>query len=87
MPERLCLSCTEVGEAFATDPALQRIMSQHPMPGAPEGAVPCTFAAEGSTMEDIMEQCAKHASENHGWHSFPPEMWNEMRKHVRTVQA
>ena len=85
MPEQLCLSCTNVAQAFANDPALQRILSHHPAPGRPDEL--CGFTAQGSTMEEIMEQCAKHASESHGWHSFPPEMWNEMRKHVRTVQA
>lgn len=34
-----------------------------------------------------MERCAEHATEEHRWHSFPPEMWAEMRKLVKTVQV
>ena len=51
-----------------------------------EVGVDCDFKAQGKTLEEIMEQCAKHATEEHGWHSFTPALWVEMRKHVKTVQ-
>ena len=68
------LNCGEVAAALA----------QGPRPN-PEHQPPCTFSVRGKTMEELMEQCARHATEEHGWRSFPPEMWAEMRKLVKTV--
>ena len=75
MPDQLLtLSCREVAASLS------------PATPAPPG-VECDFCAQGETFEEIMEQCAKHATEQHGWHSFPPEMWSQMRKLVKTVQV
>ncbi len=38
------------------------------------GASDCSFEARGETVEEIMQQVAKHAKEDHGMDQIPEEL-------------
>lgn len=50
-----------------------------------DAGVDCDFEADAATMEEVIEQCAAHASSNHGMKSFTRELYMKMRTKVRTV--
>jgi len=45
----------------------------------------CDFATQAPTVDALMQVVAKHAQENHGMHSFPPQWWVQMRRHVHSL--
>ena len=47
--------------------------------------VDCDFEAKGETVEDIMNQAAKHAEEEHGMTEIPPEVVEKCQKAIQDV--
>lgn len=52
-----------------------------------DAGVDCEFEADAPTIEEVVEQCAAHASREHGMKGFSPELYAKMRSHVRTVSV
>jgi len=36
--------------------------------------VDCDFTARGETVEEVLQACAQHAKEAHGFDSIPPQL-------------
>jgi len=51
-----------------------------------DAGVDCDFEARGSSMEEVMEKCAEHGTQEHGMKGFGPELYTKMRRCVRTVE-
>lgn len=49
--------------------------------------IDCDFVTRAEAVEQVIEQCAEHATNMHGMKSFPPELWAQMRKSIRVVQG
>ena len=47
----------------------------------------CEFIARAKTVEEVIEQCADHASKEHGLTSFPESWYLKMRSKIQTVTA
>ena len=47
--------------------------------------VDCDFEAQGSSIEEVMEQCADHAIREHNMKAFGPELYIKMQRCLRTV--
>ncbi|MGH7849216.1 MAG: DUF1059 domain-containing protein [Thermodesulfobacteriota bacterium] len=45
----------------------------------------CDFEAKGETAEDIMQQAAKHAKEEHGMDVIPAEVAEKCQKAIRDL--
>lgn len=47
-----------------------------------EVGVDCDFEAKGNSVEEIMQQAARHAKEAHGMDSIPPELVEKVQKAI-----
>lgn len=47
--------------------------------------VDCDFEARGASLDDVIEQCAQHGTEQHGMKGFGPELYSKMRSHLQVV--
>jgi predicted small metal-binding protein len=47
-----------------------------------EVGVDCDFEAKGNSVEEIMQQAAKHAKEAHGMDTIPPELVEKVQKAI-----
>ncbi len=47
-----------------------------------EVGVDCDFEAKGDSVEEIMAQAAKHAREEHGMDTIPPELMEKVNKAI-----
>ncbi|HML95758.1 MAG: DUF1059 domain-containing protein [Candidatus Dadabacteria bacterium] len=47
-----------------------------------EVGVDCDFEAKGDSVEEIMRQAEKHAKEDHGMDSIPPELLEKVNKAI-----
>lgn len=45
--------------------------------------VDCDFVAKGETEDEIMEQAARHAREDHGFEQIPPDLEQKARSAIR----
>ena len=52
-----------------------------------EAGIPdCDFSTTADSIEQVVEHCAKHARELHGLKGFGPEVYAQMRPHIRVVE-
>ncbi len=52
-----------------------------------EAGIPdCGYSTTGETIEQVIEHCAAHARELHGLKGFGPEVYAQMRPHIRVVE-
>lgn len=49
--------------------------------------VDCDFVAKGETEQDILQQCAEHASKEHGMAEIPAELAAKVRGAIRDEAA
>jgi len=49
--------------------------------------VDCDFTVRAKTIQEVVDQCAKHAREAHGWAGFEQDLYAKMRANIRTVYA
>jgi predicted small metal-binding protein len=49
--------------------------------------VDCEFAAQGATIEEVIEQCADHGRTMHGMHSFDQRFYAKVRACIHVVEA
>ena len=49
--------------------------------------VDCDFKAHGSSMDDVMQQCADHGMKHHNMQGFGPELYSKMQRAVRVEEA
>lgn len=47
-----------------------------------EVGVDCDFEAKGNSVEEIMQQAAKHAKEAHGMDTIPPELVEKVQNAI-----
>ncbi|MCL4243707.1 MAG: DUF1059 domain-containing protein [Candidatus Dadabacteria bacterium] len=47
-----------------------------------EVGVDCDFEAKGDSVEEIMQQAARHAKEAHGMDAIPPELLEKVNKAI-----
>lgn len=47
--------------------------------------VDCDFQARGNTVEEVLQQCAEHASSAHGIQEIPPELIAKVQAAIRDV--
>lgn len=47
--------------------------------------VDCDFEARGETEEQVLQKCAEHAREAHGFSEIPPELVEKVRAAMRDV--
>ena len=47
-----------------------------------EVGMDCDFKTEATTLEELMEHCAKHGAAAHAMHGFGNELYIRMRQHV-----
>jgi predicted small metal-binding protein len=45
--------------------------------------VDCDFSASGETVEEVLQACAQHAKEAHGFDAIPPEVASMVRAAIR----
>jgi predicted small metal-binding protein len=45
--------------------------------------IDCDFQARGETEDDVMQQCAEHARNEHGMNEIPPELASKVRAAMR----
>ena len=50
-----------------------------------DAGVDCDFQAEGSSLDDILQQCAEHGIREHNMKGFGPELYSKMRSCVRVI--
>jgi len=44
--------------------------------------VDCDFEASGETVEEVLQACAKHARDAHGFDAIPPELASKVRSAI-----
>jgi len=49
--------------------------------------VDCDFTVRARTVQEVVDQCAAHAGQVHGWKGFDQELYTKMRASIRTVYA
>lgn len=49
--------------------------------------VDCDFVAKGETEDEIMEQAARHAREEHGFEQIPPDLEQKARSAIKDEGA
>jgi predicted small metal-binding protein len=49
--------------------------------------VDCDFEARGETVNDVLNQCARHAREDHGMEEIPPELAQKVIGAIRDEPA
>lgn len=48
-----------------------------------EVGMDCDFVARGNNEEEIMAQAAKHAQQDHGFETIPPEVIEKVKAAIR----
>jgi len=46
----------------------------------------CDFQARGSSLEEVMQLCAEHATREHNMMAFGPELYTKMRRCVKILE-
>ena len=49
--------------------------------------VDCDFTVRAKSVQEVVDKCAAHARETHGWKGFDQELYARMRANIRTVYA
>ena len=51
-----------------------------------DAGVDCDFQARGSSIEEVMQLCAQHATQVHNMMAFGPELYTKMRGCLKTLE-
>ena len=51
-----------------------------------DAGVDCDFQAEGTSLDEVLQQCADHGIREHHMKGFGPELYAKMRNCVRIIE-
>jgi len=51
-----------------------------------DAGVDCDFQARGSSVEEVMQQCADHGMKEHDMKGFGPELYTKMLRCMKTLE-
>ena len=52
-----------------------------------DAGVDCDFETRGENAEEVMRNCAQHATEVHNVKAFEPEKFLKMRAQMKTIEV